>query len=161
MIPVINISKATLEDESAVLRLLTLLFRWDLPDEELDADWFQKEDGGKKYFRTRVKDGAILIARAEGKVIAYLAGGIHPDQPMYKRPRHAFLHSLYVDEPYRRKRVATRLVEAFVKWFEEEGATRAKVHAKAKHPGTIALYKSFGFDDDEVVLVRHSKSEET
>ena len=155
----VEIDEALASDENDILALQGKLLGSLFENNEYDAQWVFSDDGGRMRFRSRIADddGAYFVARAGGRIVGFITGGVFPDSLMLKQ-RRAYLGNVFVEEHLRRRRIGSRLIERFVQWVESRGVTNILVEVRADHEGTIALYKSLGFHNYELKLLRESRS---
>jgi ribosomal protein S18 acetylase RimI-like enzyme len=66
-----------------------------------------------------------------------------PDDPA----RHAFVHDLYVAPEYRRRGIATRLMEVAEAFAHSQGVTEVRLGVLERNQDARALYDALGFRD--------------
>jgi GNAT superfamily N-acetyltransferase len=94
----------------------------------------------------------VIVATAEGEVVGHLIGMYSEPSEMWTASR-AELVSMFVAEPVRGQGVGGLLVEEFITWARERGATRMHVQAYATNEAAIRLYQRHGFTPLSTTLV--------
>lgn len=98
--------------------------------------------------------GVVFVSERDGDVVGGMAGGIAPnwfnDEPI------AFEYGLFLAPHARHGITAAKLIRAFCVWAERRGAKRLRVGITTgvQVEGTAALYRSLGFADGGVFLVK-------
>lgn len=78
-------------------------------------------------------------------------GGYVVTTPSSEAPNTvAHLRNLAVDPEYRRRGLATRLLDRAVSTYEDRGLTHVRLEVRASNGGAIALYRDRGYE-----IVRH------
>jgi GNAT superfamily N-acetyltransferase len=93
-------------------------------------------------------DHRIIVAEREGKVVGVLHLVLYPDIMFGDEGSHILF--LLVDKDYRRKGVASKLLEKAIEIAKEGGA--AEIHVDTMSPEAEQLYRERGFKDDGVML---------
>lgn len=73
-----------------------------------------------------------------------------PDDPA----RHAFVHDLFVAREYRRRRIATMLIEAAEAFARSHGVTEVRLAVLERNQDARAFYAALGFRDYVRVLTK-------
>lgn len=83
----------------------------------------------------------LFVAVAGGNVVGMATGisYVHPDKPL-----QMFVNEVGVAEPYRRRGIGRRLVEALLAHAEALDCTEAWVATEADNAPALALYRSTG-----------------
>lgn len=104
------------------------------------------------------KEGKIFVAEDEGKLVGFVWVYIEkePRDLMYKEPIYTFLYigDFIVDENFRGKGIGRALLEKAQGYAREKGITQIKLHTSAKNSLAREVYRSMGFEEDEVILVK-------
>ena len=99
-----------------------------------------------QFIRTALEDGSYRawIAEVEGRAVGGGAVHIVPWIPGYADPSpcRAYVHSVYVEPAFRRKRIARCLMEEMVAWCRERGLRSVTLHASEQGR---PLYAGMGF----------------
>ena len=150
MIPVINILRSDVDDLDGILEIESRSFK--LP-------WSRQmflDDINSKY-------GYVYTAKSAdegGKILGYICFSLIVDE----------LHILNfaVDVPFRRNKVATRLLDYAIDIAKKNGATIAFLEVRESNKGVIELYKKAGFfeiakrkkyyadnGEDAIIMINH------
>jgi GNAT superfamily N-acetyltransferase len=86
----------------------------------------------------------VIVATADGEVVGHLIGMYSEPSEMWTASR-AELVSMFIAEPVRGQGVGGRLVEEFITWARDRGATRMHVQAYTTNEPAIRLYQRLGF----------------
>ena len=117
------------------------------------ADWIVEEwDDGDETI--------ALVAEIDGEVAGYLEATIqHPEGwsrffgSRDLRSRRLFVNAVLTAEAYRRRGVATRLVEAAESWGRERGATVALLDTYVDSPLSVPFWeKRMGYERRTIVF---------
>lgn len=81
--------------------------------------------------------GIALVCEIDGRVAAYLIADTFVDV--------WHIMNVSVDEPYRRRHVASQLLEAYFAITERRGHRGHTLEVRASNVAGISLYRSFGF----------------
>jgi ribosomal protein S18 acetylase RimI-like enzyme len=100
------------------------------------------------------ESGAIFIAEVDGAFGGFIAGWIENGDNLAETPdsnRFGFVSDVCVMQPYRGRRIASRLLEAIEAHFRAAGVTRIRIWALAANSAARASYERAGFTPYEVV----------
>jgi GNAT superfamily N-acetyltransferase len=86
----------------------------------------------------------VLVAVAAHDIVGHLIGTFSEASAMWIAPR-AELVSTLVSSSWRGQGVGSRLVEDFVAWARERGASRLQVEAYIANDGALRFYRRHGF----------------
>jgi GNAT superfamily N-acetyltransferase len=150
----VEIRRAAPGDVDAYLTVATGLWNEDAgthDPEVMNTDWPTQH--GREWFESLLGDDdrVGLFAEVGGRLAGGLMGS-YPELTPFVRQREARLNSLWVLPEHRGAGVGGRLVEAFLDWARERGATYAAVTAFAANPTAIQLYEKHGFGSHTVTL---------
>jgi GNAT superfamily N-acetyltransferase len=108
--------------------------------DEADRDY-------RKWAKSALENGSLVgwIVETPERIIA--GGGclwLRPEQPRpdLKELAVPYLLSMFTEPEFRRKRVASRIVEEAIEWCKRNGYRRVLLHASKKGRG---LYRKYGF----------------
>ena len=91
----------------------------------------------------------LLVAEMDQKIVGVIDGYII-DSIHYKE-KVSFLEHLCVDKKYRKKRIATELIQEFSNKSKEKGAPYIKLYAFEKNSNAIKLYNKLGFVESTIL----------
>lgn len=81
--------------------------------------------------------GIDLVCEVGGRIVGYVVADMFVDV--------WHLMNIAVDEPYRRRHIASQLVEAYFAITERHGHRGHTLEVRASNAAAIELYRSFGF----------------
>ncbi len=120
-------------------------------DPDLVLDWAQS-DLGKTYFINTINNprDLLLVAEDEEKLVGYI--GASPKEIEYRNSKYLEVDNLGVAKAYRRKGVATLLMEKCIAWAKEYGYQKLYLTSYFKNTGAITFYKQSGFSEINISL---------
>lgn len=102
--------------------------------------WFDAHPGG---------DHPLIVAEKEGRVVGYASLSPYREKEAYRTTVEL---SLYVDREYRRRGIATALMEAILNLARENENLHTVVSViTAENESSIALHERFGFSPCGVI----------
>ncbi len=140
-----SLRTATVADLSTIMRHRRQMFA-DMGYRDtasLDA----MEATSASFIRAGLENGSYrgwLMTTADGGVVA--GGGVailsYPSSPRDPSLHRAYILNMYTEPAYRKRGLASMIVEAMVRWCREQGFAWVSLHASAdgRH-----LYESLGF----------------
>jgi RimJ/RimL family protein N-acetyltransferase len=110
----------------------------------LASDTWRSISDERRYLRTvqRHPDAAVFVAEDEGQIAARLSLSRDP----HPSSRHVADLGLMVAEEYRRRGIATMLLDEAVGWARAFGIRKIELHVFPWNERAIALYEAFGFE---------------
>jgi len=110
-----------------------------------------------QYLMHRVvtKDGLILVAEIDGRIVGTLIGYTDEDDDYLVQAefnRFAFISDLYVIPEMRRRGIAKKLITRFNELMRERGFPWVRIFVKSKNRGALESYLKYGFEEYETVL---------
>lgn len=114
-------------------------------------DWAQS-DLGKTYFTNTINNqkDLLLVAEDEEKLVGYI--GASPKEIEYRKSNYLEVDNLGVAKAYRRKGVATLLMEKCIAWAKEQGYQKLYLTSYFKNTNAITFYKQNGFSEINISL---------
>ena len=140
------VRKAELKDLRRIQELNNQLFELELAnfDKYLIKDW-PLSDEGKRYFESAIKEGFVIVAEIDDRVVGYLLGEVS-DIPYYDF-KIAELCNMCIDSNYRKQGIGNTLYKEFERAFREQGITHFTVTASFKNENAKSFYKKMGFEE--------------
>jgi len=89
-------------------------------------------------------DAAVFVVEDEGRVVARLSLSRDP----HPASRHVADLGLMVAASHRRRGIGRVLLEEAVSWAREAGVSKLELHVFPWNEPAIALYESFGFEQE-------------
>jgi ribosomal protein S18 acetylase RimI-like enzyme len=159
----VTIRPATPEDTEALASSWQEGAR-ELLDLALDRFRLPDEDGLVEFFREALEtagsdDLLSLVAEANGELAGSLEAQLHPPMESARfqvleylgKPR-VYVNHLRVDPRFRRRGVATALMEAVERWAQEKGAGSIALDTYAESQLSVPFYESIGYDRASIVF---------
>jgi ribosomal protein S18 acetylase RimI-like enzyme len=123
---------------------------------------YDYHDDARRIFRDWVRDEwsiarpfpRVLVASAGDRLVGYVQGGEVQVRPLFRGPRTASIGDLWVEEEWRRRGLGRALVEAFLAQARAAGIQRFEVGTLALDARAVGFWKTMGFTDWRVVLLR-------
>lgn len=139
------IRQATPVDIDLLVSLRLDFLREEFGDPTIDGMIPGLRERLEAYFRKALGEGFFAwVAEIDGRAVSsvYCVLDEHPASPASPTGRVATLLNVYTDPPFRRRGIATRLLEAAVREAAQRGADRVDLSAtSAGRP----LYEKMGF----------------
>lgn len=120
-------------------------------DPFMDTGWPARE--GHSYYAGLVEDPQCLCLLADGGA-GHLIGRLRRPDPLRPDAVTAVLESMRVAPERRREGIGGALVDRFLAWARERGASEMSVQAYAQNAGALAFYRAHGFRPFLVALTR-------
>lgn len=119
-----------------------MLVECDLVGSGLVDDW--RERLGRN-FEQRMASGEAgwFVAEEDGRVVGTAAAFLTSGPSNIHKDVSAMLAGIYVEPPHRKRGIARQLTEQAIRWCEERGCVRVRLHAS---PSGRPLYESLGFE---------------
>lgn len=110
---------------------------------------FNEEIHKKKMLKSIEKEPeGIQILESNGEMIGYMWFSSKNGD----FGRHGLIHHLFIDENYRGKGLAKRLINYAEKYFESRGIKRIKLTVTATNEPAIKLYEKFNYKKRRFVM---------
>lgn len=157
----ITFRKANLNDLEAICSCGKALLQYEHKfDATIDIHWLEEKEGAE-FLRERItdKNGIVLLAESDDKIIGYLAGGLVEPEPFRNLPANSVieLEEIFVDQNFRGHDIGGKLLSNFMDWAKMRGASRMKVVVSASNHGAIGFYKRMSFKEYDLILERELK----
>lgn len=130
-------------------------------DKTLNLNWTYSRSG-QKYLKKRMSrnDSFLKIASNEqGKIIAYISGGLIKPHPLSVKARYAELESIFIKDEYRGSGLGKKLTEDFINWCRKIKVDYINLAVANENEKTINLYKKLGFRESYSIMEIDLKSE--
>lgn len=96
-----------------------------------------------KWFENKTKNNwPVIVYEIDGEVAGFATYGAFRDWPAYQ---YTIEHSIYVDEKYRRRGIASQLLEKIISLARESGYKTLIGGIDADNKGSIILHERHGF----------------
>jgi ribosomal protein S18 acetylase RimI-like enzyme len=117
-------------------------FGWSV--DAADAQAELERHRSEASFRDSLAGGGTLVAELDGELVGYAQFGPADIPEVADRPGGA-VHRMYVDGPYQRRGIGTRLLTVALAQPELAAASRVYLQVWEENPGAIRFYARFGF----------------
>ena len=104
----------------------------------------------KDYFKNIIQDekNILLCYEEDNKILGYTFL-----KPIEVNKEHAYIiNGIYVEEEYRKRGIATKLIEESLKILKEKNIKIIDINAFCKNEAAMNLYKKFGFKETKVLM---------
>ena len=137
------------KDSRQVLVLAEKYASWDTTPTEPDLGGFWSSD-----------PELFLVAEADGRLVGFLVGRESrdmPDEVLRRRgaTRAGSIETLAVDAQYRRKGIATALLNRVFDLFRQNGVDYVSLAVPAEEEGARKLYEKLGFHERAYFLSKN------
>lgn len=158
-----TVREARLEDMPALLRMgkgllsyLNLIEKKRRKTNILSIDHKEAPKAWRKYYSQAIKsDKALFLVAVKGKKLIGMAfGRIETSPPVFKMKEFGEIHEVFVEKPYRNKKVAKALLKALEEFFKEKGLSLIQMKAEAFNSEALAAYYKLGFADSRKTLYK-------
>lgn len=112
----------------------------------------------RRFIKKRLAnwESVIFVALADGKPAGFVQ--LYPKYSSMRAEKNWILNDLYVDEPYRRLGIATKLIQAAMDFAKTENARFVQLETQIINYNAQHLYESVGFTqqtpDNEFIVYR-------
>lgn len=146
-----KIRSAKIDDCDAITSLYKQLYDTEKAFDDNLINEYILDDKQLKSIRKKIKSRKeiFLVAEMDQKIVGVIDGYII-DSIHYKE-KVSFLEHLCVDKKYRKKRIATELIQEFSNKSKEKGATYIKLYAFENNSNAIKLYNKLGFVESTIL----------
>ena len=146
-----KIRSAKIDDCDAITSLYKQLYDTEKAFDDNLINEYIIDDKQLKSIRKKIKSRKeiFLVAEMDQKIVGVIDGYII-DSIHYKE-KVSFLEHLCVDKKYRKKRIATELIQEFSNKSKEKGAMYIKLYAFEKNSNAIKLYNKLGFVESTIL----------
>jgi len=102
------------------------------------------------------RDGRLLLAAAEGRVVGLMGFSIEEDQPFVREDlrRYGHVTDLIVHADWRGRGVGRALLDEAERLTRARGLKRLGIGVLAGNEGALRAYQAFGFEDYVRLLVK-------
>jgi len=83
--------------------------------------------------------GGVVVAEVGGRLEGFLDLSLHGDEKL------CWVHNLVVDRPFRRRGLATALVEEALRWSQQRSLRRVMLAVQSKNDPAIEFWQRCGF----------------
>ncbi|MDQ7828176.1 MAG: GNAT family N-acetyltransferase [Armatimonadota bacterium] len=90
-------------------------------------------------------DARVLVARVAGTVVAFAVGRLTTLPPFFADRRRGYIQDVVTHPRYRRRGIATRLVEHLLAWMAEEGIATVELTVAVGNPEAMRFWERLGF----------------
>lgn len=147
------IRTATKKDLNAVIELNNklLLNEFNNFDPYIYRNW-TKFPQGIKHFKKAIKNKLVMVAVEDEKIVGFLLCAITKIE--YYNFKIGELVMMYVEEAYRRRGIATALMNSSIENFKSIGIEKFMLTASTKNEKAHLLYKKLGFENLNSIFVK-------
>jgi ribosomal protein S18 acetylase RimI-like enzyme len=97
----------------------------------------------KRHVRSRIRKA--IVAERDGEIVGFLLGEIQKGPPIFVTPRHAYVDSIGVLEPYKSRGIGSRMLDAFAEWAREQAMPYITLYVAVENDSAKHFYEKHGF----------------
>lgn len=97
-------------------------------------------------------ENQILIAELDGEIVGYTIFRSQVDFPLATKYKWAMITDLFTHLQYRRKGIATKLLQRSIQYLKSLGVTYVRIQVLQNNKAAINLYHTLGFKDHTLTL---------
>jgi ribosomal protein S18 acetylase RimI-like enzyme len=101
------------------------------------AEWLAEHLASEESF--------VLVAESGSSLVGLSLAEITHRPPVLRKQRYGAILDVAVTERFRRRGVATRLLEHTKQWFREHGIDRIELRVLSANPAASAFWRRMGF----------------
>ena len=148
---ILTIREAMQQDEALIAKhLCQIAYELGFPSSSIRQDWLEKTIQFIDYARRELRYKGF-VAELNDEIIGSSSCQILELYPMLSHQyQKGYIWGIYVEAPYRRRGVATKLMQQAMIHLKEIGCTKAVLHASDQ--GKL-LYSSFGYTESNEMVV--------
>jgi ribosomal protein S18 acetylase RimI-like enzyme len=141
----ISIREATEQDVPEIVNLIR----------ELAASLNEESPVTEGYVKEYLQNPMcfILVAEIDNKVVGLISYSLKPN--LYHASNSCLIEELVVDNAYRNKGIASKLIEKLFVELESIQCAEVSVSTEKTNEAAIAFYKKHGFLDEFLFLEKH------
>jgi len=102
-------------------------------------------------------NGCIIVARADTRTIGFACAWIERDSDPLVRDdarEHGYVSNIFVDQDWRRKGVASLLMDELEAKMRSRGCSRIRISSKAANQIAVACYTARGYQPYQIVFAK-------
>lgn len=109
------------------------------------SGWRQAYEGYLHALLDR-EDARVLVARGNGRILAYGIGRITLLPPFFAERRRGFIQDVFTRLEHRRNGLGRRLVEALLDWLKGAGMETVELTVGSTNTDAIKFWEHLGFE---------------
>jgi len=144
-----KIEEASLKDIDGIIKLWKGLIDHHLSMTHIFQMRADAEVNIKKYVKDSIesKDGLVLIAKEQNRIIAYLLCKIVSNPPVFEERKFGAISDAFVLEDKRGKGIIKEMENKAVEWFKGKGMKSAEVRVYCKNEIGNKVWGRLGYKD--------------
>lgn len=119
------------------------------------------EDGYRGYFGKALDDAdaktVLVVAEVDGQLAGYVYGSIEPRDWAKLLGSHGAIHDLFVDDRFRRRGLAKKLMLGAIERLQAAGAAQVVLYSATPNAQSQALFSSLGFRSTMIEMTYEPK----
>jgi ribosomal protein S18 acetylase RimI-like enzyme len=97
-------------------------------------------------------ENQILVAEHEEKIIGFIKFITLENRPLESDIKCSLLSLMYVVPEFRRKRIASELMNRVFEYVKSKGVTHVRLNVLTSNIPAMNLYKKMGFQDYSIIM---------
>ncbi len=119
------------------------------------------EEGYRWYFGKAIDDAdpktVLVVGEVDGQVAGYVYGSVEPRDWAKLLDKHGAIHDLFVDERFRRRGLAKKLMLGSIERLRKAGAAQVVLYSATPNTQSQALFSSLGFRSTMIEMTYEPK----
>lgn len=152
-----RIRKASLKDVSEIVNLWRKLMEYHDKFKVCQIFNKRKQNAGKNFYgfvkkNIKSRNGLVLVAEDNGKIIAYNINYIKNNIPIFKIEKIGYISDLFIDKKYRGKGISSEFRKKAIKWFKSKKIKTMEIAAYPMNKRAVSIYRKWNFKDYHLIL---------
>ena len=132
-------------------------------DPTVSGDFFSPTEENKSRWRKYVlnvheeDENQILVAEHEEKIIGFIKFITLENRALESDIKCSLLSLMYVVPEFRRKRIASELMNRVFEYVKSKGVTHVRLNVLTSNIPAMNLYKKMGFQDYSIIMRKKLK----
>lgn len=151
-----NIRKATIEDFEKLKKFKILSKKEELKYSETLKPIEETEEKYLEYLKTDLQRQwrVVFIAEEDDKIVGMILAKKYKTISISKHEWKGYLSNLFVDEKYRKKGVAVKLMNKCFEWFKENNVLHSTVEIHSDNEAAQNLCRKLGFKNYTIKMTK-------
>jgi ribosomal protein S18 acetylase RimI-like enzyme len=119
---------------------------------------FRRRVGAEKKFAQFIgkllkdEDTQVLVAKVEGKIVAYSITKIESYPPVFKVEKFGHIYDMAVKSEFRRAGLGEKLMEKIEAWVKSKGINKIELRVVSENTIGVSFWRKMGFKEFMFVM---------